>query len=261
MESSGEDRCRHVAFREMLDIRGRQQLRKAVPILRSGLQNALCHQAANHWHRYAQNGRRRAVIDNASFGHGCAWHRAVLPQILRPEQIPSDPAKLVGVSDWNKTAVDDGPDNRGKSGIAAEVILHGMAQCNELARLRVCLRRYRMFFKRALDLHNVFAKEEKTPRWEISLGSYRVADGPGGGDCGKGEVLQSERPLCLGSRHVGRERRVASGNTLVQRFPSDPALRAVPSSAQVEEYSVDFTLTGKIPDPPAGHVCYHLGLV
>jgi hypothetical protein len=48
---------------------------------------------------------------------------------------------------------------------------------------------------------------------------------------------------------------------LVQRFPSNPALRAVPSSAQVEEYSVDFTLTGKIPDPPAGHVCYHLGLV
>ena len=34
MESPGEDRCRHVVFRETLDIRGRQQLRKAVPILR-----------------------------------------------------------------------------------------------------------------------------------------------------------------------------------------------------------------------------------
>jgi hypothetical protein len=118
-----------------------------------------------------------------------------------------------------------------------------------------------MFFKRVLDLHDVFAKEEKTPRWEISLGSYRVADGSGGGDCGKGEVLKAERPLCLGSRHIGRECRVASGNPLVQRFPSNPALRAVPSSAQVEEYSVDFTLTCKIPDPPAGHMCYRLRLV
>jgi len=59
---------------------------------------ALCHQAANHWHRYAQNGRRRPVIDNASWGHGHAWHRAVLTQIFRPEQIPGDPAKLVGVA-------------------------------------------------------------------------------------------------------------------------------------------------------------------
>jgi hypothetical protein len=74
-------------------------------------------------------------------------------------------------------------------------------------------------------------------------------------------VLQAERSLRLGSRHVGRERRVASGNPLVQRFPSDPALGAVPFSAYVQEYSFDLTLTRKIPDPPAGHMSYHLRLV
>ena len=52
-ESPGEDRSRHLAFRETLDIRGRQQLRKAEPILRSGVHNALCYQAAKHRHRYA----------------------------------------------------------------------------------------------------------------------------------------------------------------------------------------------------------------
>jgi hypothetical protein len=50
-------------------------------------------------------------------------------------------------------------------------------------------------FKRVLDLHEVFAKEEETPRREISIGSFRVAQGCGGGDCGEGEVLQTERPL------------------------------------------------------------------
>ena len=68
MESPGEDRCRHVAFRETLDIRGRQQLRKTVPILRSGVHNALCYQAANHRRRYAQNGCRLPVIENAFLG-------------------------------------------------------------------------------------------------------------------------------------------------------------------------------------------------
>jgi hypothetical protein len=73
-----------------------------------------------------------------------------------------------------------------------------MAQCYELARLRVSLHRHRMLFKRVPDLQDVFAKEEETPRWEISLGSFRVADGSGGGDCGKGEVLQAERPSASG---------------------------------------------------------------
>ncbi len=78
------------------------------------MQNALCYQAANHRHRYAQNLCRLPEGDNAFRGHGHAWHRAVLPQIFRPEQIPCDPTKPVGVSDRNETAVDDGTDNRGK---------------------------------------------------------------------------------------------------------------------------------------------------
>src|SRR5271157_2887002 len=136
-----------------------------------------------------------------------------------------------------------------------------MAQCYELARIRVCFHRHGVLFKRVLDLHDVFAKEEETPRWEISLGSFRVADGSGGGDRGEREVLQTECRHRLGSRHVGREFRVASGNPLVQRFPSDPALGAAPTPAHVQEYRVDLALTGKIPDSAAGRVCYHLGLV
>src|SRR5271165_1638585 len=133
-----------------------------------------------------------------------------------------------------------------------------MAQRYELARLRVCLHRYRMFFKGVLDLHYVFAKEEETPRREISLGSFHVADSSGGGDCGEGEVLQTERHLRLGSRHVAREFRVASGNPLVQRFPSNPALGAAPAPSHAQEYGVDLSLMGEVPDPPASSVCYNL---
>src|SRR5271165_6600331 len=91
-----------------------------------------------------------------------------------------------------------------------------MAQCYELARIRVCFHRHGVLFKRVLDLHDVFAKEEETPRWEISLGSFRVADGSGGGDRGEREVVQTECRHRLGSRHIAREFRVASGSPLVQ---------------------------------------------
>src|SRR6266849_116478 len=136
-----------------------------------------------------------------------------------------------------------------------------MAQGYELARIRVCCHRHRVFFKRVLDLHDVFAKEEETPRWEISLGSFRAADGSGGRDCGEGEVLQTERPLRLGSRHIAREFRVASGDPLVQRFPSNPALCAAPSPSHIQKYGVDLALTGEIPNPRAGRARYPFCLV
>ena len=47
VESPSKDRCRHVVFRESVDIRGRQQLRKAVSILRSRTENALRCEASN----------------------------------------------------------------------------------------------------------------------------------------------------------------------------------------------------------------------
>lgn len=65
MESLGEDRCRHVAFRKTVNIHGRQQLRKAVPILRRDVQNPLCYQTANHRRRYSQNGCRLPEGENA----------------------------------------------------------------------------------------------------------------------------------------------------------------------------------------------------
>jgi hypothetical protein len=55
----------------------------------------LCYQAANHRHPYAQNLCRLPEGDNAFRVHGHAWHRAVLTQILRPEQISGDPTKPV----------------------------------------------------------------------------------------------------------------------------------------------------------------------
>ena len=88
----GEDRRSHIACRETLNIYGRQRLRQAVPILRRGVQNA-------------QYGCRLPEGHNAFRVHGHVWHRAVLTQILRPEQIPGDPTKPVGVSNWNKPAL------------------------------------------------------------------------------------------------------------------------------------------------------------
>ncbi len=136
-----------------------------------------------------------------------------------------------------------------------------MAQRYELARPRVCLHRHRVIFKSVLDLHDVFAKEEETPRWEFSLGSFRVAHGSGGSDCGQGEVLQTERILRLGPRHVEREFRVTSSNPLVQRFPSNPALSAASSPSHIQKYGVDLALMREIPNPLAGRARYPFCLV
>jgi hypothetical protein len=86
MESLGEDGCRHVAFRKTLPICGRQQLRKTIPILRSGVHNALCYETANHRHCYAQNGCRLPVSDRPSGG-------TVMPGTGRYLRKSSDPNK------------------------------------------------------------------------------------------------------------------------------------------------------------------------
>lgn len=134
VESPGEDRYSHIAVREALDISGRQQLRKAESILRSIVDNAVCYQAADLTDLYAQNGGRLAIIYKALWRYFDVWRWAVLPQILRQEQIPGDPTKPVGVSGRHKTTVNDGAYDSGKGCAMAEVILHRVAQRYELTR-------------------------------------------------------------------------------------------------------------------------------
>ena len=112
-ESPGENRCRHMALRETSDIRGRQQLGKAVSILGSGFAEYPVQPGRESQAPLRPKRLPPSRVENAFRGHCRAWHRPVLAEILRLEQIPGDSTKPVGVSDRHKTAIDDGPDNRG----------------------------------------------------------------------------------------------------------------------------------------------------
>src|SRR5437016_957279 len=143
----------------------------------------------------------------------------------------------------------------------AEIILDCMAQRYELARLRIGPHRHRILFKRALYLHDIFAKEEETARWKVPLRPLHITDGSAGGDRDNGAIRQAQGVLRLRSRHVRSEFRVASRNPLVQRFASNPALGAAPSPTHLQKYCVDLALMGKIPDPCAGRARYLFCLV
>ena len=88
-----------------------------------------------------------------------------------------------------------------------------------------------------------------------------MTDDSTGGDRDNGAMRQAQRVHCLRSRHIRCEFGVTSRNPLVQRFPSNPALDAAPSSAHVQEYGVELTAMSKVKDPRAGYACYLFRLV
>ena len=69
-------------FREALDIRGRQQLRKAESILRGGPQKVLFHEAVNLAHLYAQYGCRFSIVEKEFRGHSDPRRRPILTELL-----------------------------------------------------------------------------------------------------------------------------------------------------------------------------------
>jgi hypothetical protein len=74
-------------------------------------------------------------------------------------------------------------------------------------------------------------------------------------------MRQAQRVHGLRSRHIRPEFGVTSRNPLTQRFPSNPALDAAPSSAHVQEYGVKLTAMSKVQDSRAGYACYLFRLV
>jgi len=189
MELAGEDRCRHVSFSELLDLFGRYEPRKAIPKDARSRKDASIRQATNDIGSDPQKACRLPVVEEAFWWRHDVGRRAILAQIFGPEQVTRDPPKLFRISGRHKTTINDSPDDSGKPFATTEVVLHGMAQCYELARLRVCLHRHRVSCKGGLDLHDVFAKEEETPGGEIALGPFHEADSSGGGDRDESEVL------------------------------------------------------------------------
>ena len=85
----------------------------------------------------AQHECRLSEVEEGLGAYPDLRRRAVLPQIFGPEQMTRDPSKAFGISDRHKTTVDDGPYYGSESRVAAEIILGGMAQRYDLARLGV----------------------------------------------------------------------------------------------------------------------------
>jgi hypothetical protein len=118
-------------FREALDIRGRQQLRKAESILRGGAQNVLLHEATNLTHLYAQHGRRFSIVEKAFWGHSDARHRPILTEQVGWKKISGDPGKPIGVADRYEIASENSADDGGKSDITAKIVFESMSKCDE----------------------------------------------------------------------------------------------------------------------------------
>jgi len=73
-----------------------------------------------------------------------------------------------------------------KVGAMAQVILHRVAQRDELARLRVFLHRQRMLFEGLFGLHNVCAKKKKQPVGKFRSGPSTSGQGSRRGDSDDG---------------------------------------------------------------------------
>src|SRR5947207_66054 len=142
MESPGEDRCRHVSFRESLDLLDRYEPRKTIPKDGGSGKEAQTCQATNDIGSDPQQGCRLPIVEETVGWRRNFGRRAVLSEIFRLEEVTSDPSKPPRASRRHKATINDGPDNSGKPCAMAEIILNRMAQRNELAWLRVGLHRH-----------------------------------------------------------------------------------------------------------------------
>src|SRR2546425_9409520 len=166
IEALGEDGRRHVLFREALHVFDGYQLRQTVPISDREAKNASCYQTTNHRRFDAQHGGRLPKVEEAFGRHVNVWHRPILSQIFREEQVTSDPPEPIGVPGRRKTSINDGPNNGGKPRIASEVILYGMVQGYEPCRLGIRLHWHGVLFKRVFYFQDIFARKKRNSRSE-----------------------------------------------------------------------------------------------
>ena len=105
-------------------------------------------------------------------------------------------------------------------------------------------------------------RKKKHRAGKFRSGPFDVADGSGGGDCGEGASSSAQAPspprvaACSGASSASR--------AAIHWFSDSRRIQhsvRLPPRRTFRNMRVDLTLTGKVPDPPAGRVCYHLRLV
>jgi hypothetical protein len=80
------------------------------------------------------------------------------------------------VCNGHKATIDHGLDGTSKPGVAAKIILDGVAQGHELTPLRILELWYRAFLERQSNLHYVFTEKELEPAWQAVFGPLSTPD-------------------------------------------------------------------------------------
>lgn len=93
---------------------------------------------------------------------------------------PVIPGKRSGVTNGLEIAVNYSADDSRQPRTAAEIVLHRMAQCDDVSWSRVNLHGNGVLFERMLDLHRVFPQEKVITIGEVLC---RALD-PTGESCG-----------------------------------------------------------------------------